>query len=91
MLGDLSLIFGDIFNNKYLNETLLIYQMAAQASVETKFEKDPELTEYFITLRRELVEQYGVVLVSLGEPIESNKHLQSIFLNYAPQLFAFLH
>ena len=68
-LCNLCLNSEEAFHEKFLLDTLTILNMAAQMSVTSinDFHDDPDTLEFLRELRDSLVEQYGTILVALGE------------------------
>ena len=65
-LGDLSMHSGAEFNQRYLNDTLIILNAAASMSVQvvSAAQSDQETLEFLDALREGLIEQYSAILVS---------------------------
>lgn len=64
-LGELCLNQGQLFNQKYLEITLTLINLAARASVQIQSHSDDQDTlEYLKELRETIIDQYTVILMS---------------------------
>jgi len=68
-LGDLSMHSGDQFNQRFLNDTLIILNAAASMSVQPGPvpQNDQETLEFLDELREALIEQYASILLATSE------------------------
>lgn len=89
-LGDLSLNSGDQFNQRYLNDTLVI--LNAAASMSTQIEQipsdDQETFTFLADLRESLLEQYGTILIAISDSADAQQ--KSLFQQYLACICDFL-
>ena len=72
-LGALSMFQGDDYNKTYLDDTLMIFNSAAEMSTDmSKYAKDDyENLEYCRELREVLIEQYATIVIAVSETEDS--------------------
>lgn len=68
-LGSLSLNSGDYFNLTYLNDTMVIINMAAEMATSriSDFADDLDTLEFLKELRDEILEQYSTILITVED------------------------
>jgi len=64
-LGELCLNCGPQFNQKYLDKTLTMMNLAGRASIQTsQYVNDLETLEFLKELREAIIDQYIIILMS---------------------------
>ena len=86
----MSLSYGDAFNEKYLDKSLVIINMAAQMSVDNlaSYENDPDSQDFCKELREEILEQYTTILISVGD--SDNAQIKAYFKSNLNQICNFV-